>query len=123
MKLIKNTIATGALILLLFAAAVAAKRSKATFTLTEPAKIGGVKLAPGDYTVEWQGEGSNLQLNIGKQGQVVATTTGSVVSAKNPYGTAVMLDSETDGTKVVRQIDLPKESIVLQSAQSASTGR
>jgi hypothetical protein len=123
MKLIKNMVAVVALMLFLFAPAVAAKRNKATFTLTEPAKIGGVKLAPGDYTVEWQGEGSNVHLSIVKQGRVVTTTTGSVVGAKNPYGNAVLLDSAADGTKVVRQIDLPKESIVLQPAQSASRGR
>src|SRR5258706_11032577 len=49
---------------LLLAAAAFASPSKGTLKLFEPVTAQGKQLAPGKYTVEGNGEGPNVQLNI-----------------------------------------------------------
>ena len=54
--------------------------TKGSMTLLSPATINGTNLKPGDYNLEWQGTGSDVQLSI-KQGKTVLAT----VPAKPPF--------------------------------------
>lgn len=59
--------------LVLCATAFAAKTNKKTMHLYEKAKLEGKVLNPGDYKVEWNGAGPNVELNIVQGRDTLAT--------------------------------------------------
>jgi hypothetical protein len=123
MKLQKTTLII-TLILLLFVPAFAGTRNKATFTLSDPTKVAGVQLAPGEYVVQWEGDGQNVQVSILKDGRVMATPNATVLDASNPYrGTATYLATAEDGTKLLTRIDLAKKTIMFQANAEAASAR
>ena len=85
MRLSRNLFTLGAASLLLTAGAVAAGTSKGTLHLYENVTVQGKQLAPGDYKVEWNGEGPNVQLSIeqGKQTVVLVPARVTPVNEKN----------------------------------------
>ena len=86
--------------LLLATSAFAA--SKGALQLTAPATVAGKQLAAGDYTVKWDGNGPNVQLEILKGKNVVATVPAQVVTLdhESNYDSAVV---NTDGRTTCRQ--------------------
>ncbi|MFB3815924.1 MAG: hypothetical protein ACE14L_17610 [Terriglobales bacterium] len=123
MKL-QKTILIITLILPLFVPAFAGTRNKGSFTLSEPAKVAGVQLAPGQYVVKWEGDGQNVQVSILKDGQVVATPSTTVLDVSNPHrGTATYLATEEDGTKLLTRIDLAKKALVFRPNAEAASAR
>jgi hypothetical protein len=123
MKL-QKTILIITLVLLLLIPAFAGTRNKASFTLSEPAKVAGVQLTPGEYVVKWEGNGENAPVSILKDGRVIASTSASVLDVSNPYrGTAAHLAAEEDGTKRLTRIDLEKKSLVFQPNAEAASAR
>lgn len=123
MKL-QKTILIITLVLLLFVPAFAGTRNKASFTLSSPAKVAGVQLAPGEYMVQWEGDGANVQVSILNDGRVIATTSATVLDVSNPYpGTATHLAAGEDGTKLLTRIDLAKKSLVFQPTAEAASAR
>jgi hypothetical protein len=71
--------------LLLAASAFAAPATKGTLKLYESVTVEGKQLAPGQYTVEWTGEGPNVQLNIANSKNAVSAVPARIVpiSIKN----------------------------------------
>jgi hypothetical protein len=64
--------------LLLATSAFAA--NKGALKLFGPATVGGKQLPAGEYSVVWQGEGSNVDVKILKGSQVIATAPARVVT-------------------------------------------
>src|SRR3979490_769222 len=64
MRVSRNLFSVALASLLLGASAFAAPATKGTLKLFEPVTVQGKQLAPGQYTVEWNGEGPNVQLTI-----------------------------------------------------------
>ena len=65
------------LALLLTSSAFAA--SKANFTLNSDASVNGTKLKAGDYKLEWDGSGPNVEVSILQGKKVVAKVPAKVV--------------------------------------------
>src|SRR6202035_3094045 len=110
MKLSRNLFSVALASLLLGASAFAAPATKGTLKLFEPVTVQGQQLAPGQYTVEWNGEGPNVELNITNSNgkQAVASIPARVVpvGAKNPasgYTSAKQGDGSTALTDVFFQ--------------------
>jgi hypothetical protein len=57
---------------------------KGSLKLFDPTLVNGVQLSPGDYTLQWEGTGNNVQLQIFQGKKVVATTTAALVQLKTP---------------------------------------
>jgi hypothetical protein len=68
--------------LLLATSAFAA--SKASLELNNPVTLNGTTLKPGDYKLQWDGAGPNVQLTILKGKNVVAKTPARVVDLPSP---------------------------------------
>jgi hypothetical protein len=56
---------------------------KGHITLSEATQIANQTLAPGDYQMKWQQDGSTAQVSVVENGKVVATTTANVVTLKS----------------------------------------
>ena len=65
-------------------ATTALAAEKGSLKLFDPTLVNGVELSPGDYTLQWEGTGNNVQLQIFQGKKVVATTTAALVQLKAP---------------------------------------
>jgi hypothetical protein len=58
--------------------------TKASFQLNNPVTVNGTTLKPGDYRVQWEGNGPDVELSIMKGSNVVAKTPAHVVALDRP---------------------------------------
>ena len=108
--------------LLLVSGAFAAPATKGTLKLIEPLSVQGQQLAPGTYTVEWNGEGPNVELSIANRGQAVASIPARVVpvSGKN-RATGYSSKKEQDGRSALTGIFFQGKAYELQIGQQSAT--
>lgn len=96
MKLRSTAILT-ALAAMAFFVAVAAPTDKKTINLLEPMIVGSVTLQPGEYTIEWNGPGPDVQVSFSRGKNVIVTVPATVESAENPYDILVTSHIEESG--------------------------
>ena len=123
MKVSRNLFSITLASLLLAATAFAAPASKGTLKLFEPVTVQGKELAPGKYTVEWNGEGPNVQLNIADGKNAVTAIPARIVpvSAKNRtsgYASA----KQQDGRSELTNVFFEGKAFELQIGETASQG-
>jgi hypothetical protein len=91
--------------------------------LTDTVQIGSTQLMPGDYKVEWSGSADNVQVNILKGKNVIATTQGKIVQLSSPAANNAVvtraLDNNTRGIEQI-QFDNRKEALQLGQNQMAA---
>jgi hypothetical protein len=77
------------LALLLASSAFAA--TKASLQLSNPVMVNGTQLKPGDYNLQWEGSGPNVELSIMQGKKVLAKVPAHVVDLDRPatYDAAV----------------------------------
>jgi len=80
MKGSRNLVILAGASLLLAASAFAAGTGKGTLHLYESMDVQGKQLPPGDYKVEWNGEGPNVELSITEGKKTVASVPAQVVT-------------------------------------------
>lgn len=90
---------------LLFSSSALASPSKGHLALDESVTVQGHQLAPGDYKVEWNGTGQNVQLNFLQGKETVATVPARVVPdssrhEQDGYGYVTKKNGERDLTVV-----------------------
>lgn len=91
--------------LLLSSAALAVKTNKKTMHLYENAKLEGTLLHPGDYKVEWNGAGPNVNLDIVQDGTTVATVPARVVAENTAHDhDGYVLLTAKNGGKSIEEI-------------------
>jgi len=97
-----SRIATTVVAGLLLLAAGAFAQEKGSLTLTENLSVQGKVLTPGNYKLQWEGKGPNVQLNIIRDKEVVATVPATIVTSATPnYANAYGARTEGDGNKVM----------------------
>ena len=93
----------------------AKSKDRGNLNLANTVQIGSTHVASGDYKVEGSGTGDNVQVNILKGNNVVATTEGKLVEltkpAENNSVTTKALDNNTRALLEI-QFDNRKEALV-----------
>lgn len=86
---------------LLFASSAFAA-SKANMTLNHPTTVNGTQLKAGDYKLEWEGSGPDVQLSIVQGKNVVAKVPAKVVelNSKSANDAAVLKDNGNGTTSL-----------------------
>lgn len=114
------------LALLLASSAFAA--TKANLTLSNPTTVNGTKLKAGDYKLEWDGTGPNVEVSVLQGKKVVAKVPAKVVDLpsasqndaavvnKNDDGTTNLAGARFQGKKYA--IDLTQSSDGMQAGSS-----
>jgi uncharacterized surface anchored protein len=73
--------------------------SKANLTLNNPTNINGTKLKAGDYKLEWDGSGPNVEVSIVQGKKVIAKVPAKVVDLnQSSANNAALLKQNSDGT-------------------------
>ena len=73
--------------------------TKASVTLQNPTTINGAKLKPGDYKLQWDGTGPNVEVSIMQGKTVLAKVPAKVVDLSSPASnSAAVVKHNDDGT-------------------------
>ena len=100
------------LALLLAASAFAA--NKGPLQLINPASIGGKQLAAGSYTVTWDGNGPDVQVNVLKGNKVVATAPARLSNLdRSSEGNEAVINVNADGSRALTEIRLAGKKYAL----------
>jgi hypothetical protein len=110
MKVLRLLALAGMLTMVFPLASLASNNSaceqKKNVNLADQVVLAGKTLAPGQYKVEWQGNGPNVKVNFVKSGKTVVTAPAKVaqLNSKAPYD-AVVENTRKNGTKTIREIE------------------
>jgi len=106
------------LALLLASSAFAA--TKASLTLDNPATINGTKLKAGDYKLQWEGSGPNVEVSILQGKTVVAKVPAKVVDLTAPaQNNAAIVQSNNDGTSTLAGARFEGKKFALELGESS----
>jgi hypothetical protein len=106
------------LALLLASSAFAA--TKANLTLQSPTTINGTKLKAGDYKLEWDGSGPNVEVSIKQGKNVVAKVPAKVVDLSSPSrNDAAVVKNNGDGTSSLAGARFEGKKIALEIGDSS----
>jgi hypothetical protein len=91
------------LALLLASSAFAATR--ASLQLNDSVNVNGTKLKAGDYSLQWEGSGPNVELSIMRNNKVVAKVPAHVVELEAPASnTAALTQKSGSGDSILAGI-------------------
>ena|ERR1039457_4200324 len=102
---------------------------KGALTITDPITLGGTQLKAGTYTVQWDGNGPNVQLNILRGKSVVAVTPAHMVdTGRAPSVSGYSFTSAANGTPSLSEIRVHGKKYVLEiggdaAPETASTSK
>jgi hypothetical protein len=65
-------------------ATTALAADKGSMKVFDPTVVNGTQLSPGDYGLQWEGTGNNVQLKILQGKKVVATTSATLIQLNAP---------------------------------------
>lgn len=109
--------------LLLASAAFAGE--KATIKVFETVKVNGKTIPAGTYDVSWEGTGSNVQVNIQKGKETVATLPAQLEASNSAApSTGYSTRKEGDGSKSITNVFFAGKKYSLNlDQQSAASGQ
>ena len=90
---------------LIATSALGANDNKGALKVSEPVTVNGTKLAIGDYKVNWEGTGADVEVNISKSNKVVATLPGHLVELDRPaHDSSYTTNKSEDGSATLIEI-------------------
>jgi len=108
------------LALLLASSAFAA--TKASMTLQSSATINGAQLKPGDYKLEWDGSGPNVEVSIVKGKKEIAKVPAKVVDLNSPAtNNAAVLKVNGDGSSTLAGVRFEGKRFALDLTDSGDS--
>jgi len=110
---------------LLLATSAFAAANKGSVQFLDPVTISGKQVPAGDYSVKWDGNGPNVELNILKGSKVVATTPARLVDLSDKSSSdAALVKKNDDGSKSLSEIRFggKKYALAIGSETSSMDG-
>ena len=95
--------------------AYAARNNAHSVEISDAVQIGGTKLKPGNYKVEWQGTGLAVQVSFQQNGKTVVTAPGTLkMSDDQVTQDAIVTEATVAGRSTLKEIDFghQKEALV-----------
>lgn len=98
-------------------------QQKKNVQIADQVVLAGKTLAPGQYKVEWQGNGPNVKVNFMKSGKTVLTAPAKIAQLKTkaPYD-AVVESTRKNGTKTISEIEWNNQREALTFGAQAHPG-
>lgn len=110
-----------ALVALVALAGNALAATKASMDLLHPASISGTQLPAGNYTLQWDSQGDQVQVQILQGKKTVATVPAHVVKVEHPMrDNSVMVTPNGDGSQIVVRINFSKKDFALEPASEGA---
>jgi hypothetical protein len=103
------------LTLLLATSVFAANTNKGSLQTMSDVTVSGKKIPAGEYSLRWEGTGSNVQVSILKGKTVVATTPARLVDlSQSPSNDAAVVTTNSDGSKSLAEVRFGGKKYALQ---------
>jgi|SRR5215471_16073588 len=96
---------------------------KTSITIPESAQVGSSQLKPGDYKLQWEGAGPDVQVAFVQNGKTVATVPAKLVDKKDvPRSDAIVYKAGNGNSRTINEIDLAKtkQALILGGAAGES---
>ncbi|HXY49047.1 MAG TPA: hypothetical protein VEI01_06315 [Terriglobales bacterium] len=107
------------LAVLLAASAFAA--NKGTLEVQEAISVSGTQLKPGEYKVQWDGAGPNVELSILQGKTVVAKVPAHMVDLSEPSSSnAAVVTQNNDGSKSLSEVRLTGKKFAFAVGEEAA---
>jgi hypothetical protein len=107
--------------------AFAKDKNETKVTLTDTVQVGSTEVKPGDYKLQWDGNGPDVQVKVVKGKDVVATVPAKLTENKTSLGTNAVTTGVSGNAKTLNQVDFAggKQSLVFidASATQAANGQ
>jgi hypothetical protein len=86
--------------------AYAARNNAHSVDISDAVQIGGTKLKPGNYKVEWQGTGPAVQVSFQQNGKTVVTVPGTLKTNDDQViQDAIVTEATGAGASTLKEID------------------
>lgn len=109
--------------LALLLAATAFGSNKGSLQIGTAVTVNGKQLAPGEYSVKWEGNGPDVQVSIMKGKNVVAQAPAHVVTLNSSTADdAAVLQKNSDGSSSLAQIRFGGKKYVLNLDEGSTSG-
>ena len=115
MKQVRYAALLSMLAVLCSVSALARDKNQHSVEIPNAVQVGGNQLEPGNYKVEWQGTGPEIQVNFVRDGKTVATVPGTLnTNDAQVRQDDIVTDTTSANTKTLTEIDFgrDKESLV-----------
>jgi len=101
--------------------------NKGSLQVDHPVTVNGKPLAAGEYTVKWDGAGPNVELNILKGKNVIATVPARMLDLEqSPSRDSIITSVNSDGQKALNEIRFSGKkyafTVNAESAKAESSG-
>jgi len=107
---------------LLLATSVFAANNKGSLQTLSDVTLSGKTLPAGEYSLKWEGTGSNVQLNILKGKTVVATTPARLVDLSQvPNSDSAVIKSNSDGSRSLAEVRFSGKKYALQIGEESGS--
>jgi hypothetical protein len=114
---VSKSLVMGAALLL---ASSAFAGTKGNLELHNPTVVNGTQLKPGDYKLEWEGAGPNVEVSVLRGKTVVAKVPARVVDLPSPsINTAAITTTNSDGTTALSGARFEGKKFALEIGGSA----
>jgi hypothetical protein len=91
--------------LLMTVGAFAASANKGSLQLMDPVTLNGTQLKAGDYSLQWDGTGNNVQLSVLQGKKIVATTPAQLITLEQSASNgAAIVKNNADGSRSLSEI-------------------
>ncbi|HSY90165.1 MAG TPA: hypothetical protein VK812_02275 [Candidatus Binatus sp.] len=97
--------------------AYAASKNAHSVEISDAVQIGGTELKPGNYKVEWEGTGPEVQVSFLQNGKTVATAPGTLKTNDDRVKqNAIVIEPAGAGTSTLKEIDFRhlRQSLVFE---------
>jgi hypothetical protein len=120
MKLARYMALLSTLALLFPLSAFARDKNEHSVRIPDPVEVGHTQLKPGDYKVDWQGTGPNVQVKFLQYGKTVATAPATLhVNDSKVIQNDIVTGQSTGTTAELREIDFAHQKEALVFAQGS----
>jgi len=94
--------------------------SKATVTLQSSATINGAQLKPGDYKLQWDGSGPNVEVSIVQGKNVLAKVPAKIVDLSSPSNrNAAIMKVNSDGSHTLAGARFEGKKFAIELGESS----
>jgi hypothetical protein len=115
-------LAYGLLSFTMFLSATACPANKGSLYVQSPSFAGETQLPAGEYTLEWEGHGPQVELKIKRGNRVQATVPATVIPLDQPSKLdAAVLDIDGNGSQALSEIRFSGKKFFLRIAPPVAT--
>jgi hypothetical protein len=102
--------------------ALANDKNETRITLSDSVQVGTTDLKPGDYTLQWDGNGPDVQVKVLKGKNVVATVPAKLTQGKSGYSNALTMRA-VGNVKTLDEVNFAggKQSLVFGEATATQS--